>query len=74
MVYHTLTPDEEAEWLRAVQDGSLWPYKQEWEESEQMWLWRQAGHFYTEIAAATMLQAPTVYERVRLFERREEAT
>ena len=27
-VYRTMSPREEADWLRAVEDGSLWPHHQ----------------------------------------------
>jgi len=74
LTYHTLTPDEEAEWLVAVQDGSLWPFRyptEQGEESEQMWLWRQDGALLKEIGIIVGLSAAGVWYRVRTFEERE---
>src|SRR3990172_6668027 len=47
--HQTMTPTEEARWLKAVQDGSLGECQDEWEASEQMALWRQAGNTLKEI-------------------------
>ena len=69
-VYRTMSPREEADWLRAVEDGSLWPHHQESEASEQMWLWRQSGHLLKEIGFVTGLTEASVWARVRAFEDR----
>ena len=41
MITRTMSPREEADWLRAVEDGSLWPFRyspiEQAEDSEQMW-------------------------------------
>ena len=69
-VYRTMSPREEADWLRAVEDGSLFPYREDSEASEQIWLWRQAGHLLKEIGFVTGLTEASVWARVRAFEDR----
>ena len=71
LAVHTLTPSEQADWLRAMQDGSLFPYHEDSEASEQMWLWRQAGHMLKEIGLVAGLTPQGVWARVRAFEERQ---
>ena len=70
-VHHTMSPSEEAQWLRDVKNGYLWPYQQELDASEQMWLWRQMGHLFTEIGFVTGLTPASVWARVQTFEGHE---
>ena len=72
MVYKTMTPREEAAWVKAVLDGTLWEYQDEWEASEQMWLWRQSmyRHTFKEIARIYGVTPGTVWARVKNYEAR----
>ena len=70
MSYKTMTPREEAAWVKAVLDGTLWEYQDEWEASEQMWLWRQAGHILKEIGRVYGVTPGTVWARVKNFRER----
>ena len=70
LAVRTMTTSEEADWLRAVQDGSLFRYREDFEASEQIWLWRQAGHLLKEIGFVTGFTNGAVWYRVRAFEER----
>jgi len=69
--HQTMTPTEEARWLKAVQDGSLWECQDEWEASEQMALWRQAGNTLKEIGLVYGVMPGTVWVRVKRYEERK---
>ena len=73
MAYHTMTPREEAAWVKAVVDGTLWEYQDEWEASEQMWLWRQSMYRHTlkEIARIYGVTPGTVWARCERFKERK---
>ena len=70
MVSHTMTRREEAAWVKAVLEGTLFPYREDAECSEQMWLHRQAGHLLKEIGAAASLSTGAVWARVASFKER----
>jgi len=70
MVYKTMTQREEAAWRRAVLDGTLWEYQDEWEASEQMWLWRMAGNTLKETGHVYGLTPGAVWARVKSYEAR----
>ena len=72
MVYHTMTPEEEAQWAQALRDGSLFSYQcQDDELYEQMYLWRQAGHLLKEIGHVTRLSKQGVWAHVHDYALRE---
>ena len=70
MVYKTMTQREEAAWRRAVLDGTLWEYQDEWEASEQMWLWRMVGNTLKETGHVYGVTPGTVWVRVHNYEAR----
>ena len=70
--YHTMNHREEAAWMKAVLDGTLFPYRDEYEASEQMWLSRQAGALLKEIALMAGLTTGAVWARVKNYEARNE--
>ena len=67
----TMTRTEEAAWFKAMLDDTLFPYREESESSEQMWLWRMAGHTLKEIGRVYGVATPTVWARVRNYEERQ---
>jgi hypothetical protein len=71
-----MTAREEAQWRRALIDGSLFPYQEEHDSTEQMQLWREAGALLKEIAVAAGLSTGTVWARLTKFgaQQAEEAT
>jgi len=72
MVYKTMTPQEIFAWRRALLAGTLFPYQDEYEASEQMWLWRQSmyRHTFKEIARIYGVTPGTVWARVKNYEAR----
>ena len=69
--YFTMNAREQFAWTKALLEGTLWPYKDDYEATEQMVLWRQVGHLLKEIGSAASLTIGAVSARVRNYEKRE---
>ena len=68
--YFTMNVREQFAWPRALLEGTLWHYNDDYEATEQMWLWRQAGHLLKEIGNAASLTTGAVWARVKNYEER----